>query len=153
MTPEAVGQRAIAVRLRRSFAAPREKVFRAWTDPEALRSWWCPPGWIPAEIEINLRTGGEYRIGMRNRENGSLVSVCGRFLEVHRPERLLYTWHWENAFHGIPEMRVSVEFAESGSQTEITLIHENLPEVGVCLRHRAGWIAAWDRMEQSCLKC
>lgn len=79
--------------------------------------------------------------------------MCGRFLEVQRPERPVYTWNWENAFHGMPEMRVTVEFAESGSQTEVTLIHENLPEAGVCLRHRAGWIAAWNRMEESCLRC
>ena len=152
MIPEATGQRAISIRLRRWFAAPREKVFRAWTNPEALKNWWCPMGWAPGEIEIDLRVAGTYRIGMRNRESGIPVSVYGRFLEVQRPERLVYTWQWENAFQDMPETRVTVQFVERGMGTEVVLTHENLPEIGVCVRHRSGWIAAWDRMEESCLK-
>jgi uncharacterized protein YndB with AHSA1/START domain len=150
--PETTGQCAIRIRLRRWFAAPREKVFRAWTNPEALKTWWCPSGWTPAEIEIDLSVAGKYRIGMRRGGSDTCVSVYGRFLEVQMPERLVYTWRWENAFHDMPETRVTVQFVENGSGTEVVLIHENLPEVGVCLRHRAAWIAAWNRMEELCLK-
>ena len=89
---------------------------------------------------------------MGNMESGIPVSVYGRFLEVQRPERLVYTWQWENAFQDMPETRVTVQFVERGAGTEVVLTHENLPEIGVCLRHRSGWIAAWDRMEESCLK-
>ena len=152
MIPQATGHRAISIRLRRWFAAPRGNVFRAWTNPEALKSWWCPIGWAPAEIEIDLRVGGKYRIGMRNMESGLRVSAYGRFLEVDSPERLVYTWRWENAFHDMPETRITVQFIEYGSGTEVVLTHENLPEIDVCLRHRSGWIAAWNRMEESCLK-
>jgi len=109
-------------------------------------------GWALVEIEVDLRVAGMYRIAMRNRESGLPVSVCGRFLEIHTPERLVYTWQWENAFLDMPETRVTVQFVESGTGTEVVLIHENFPEVGVCLQHRAGWIAAWSRMEMSCLE-
>jgi len=151
--PEVAGRRAICTTLRRWFAAPRQNVFRAWTHPEALKNWWCPIGWAPAEMEIDLRVAGTYRIGMRNLASGLLVSVYGRFLEVHTPERLVYTWRWENAFHDMPETRITVQFVEHNTGTEVVLTQDNLPEVGVCLRHRAGWIAAWNRMEELCLNC
>jgi uncharacterized protein YndB with AHSA1/START domain len=138
----------ISVRLRRWFDAPRESVFRAWTDPETLRQWWCPAGWTPGDIEVDLRVAGAYRIGMRNSFSGAAVSVRGRFLEVKKPDRLVYTWQWENAFDGI-ETRVTVQFAERGTGTEIVLFHEDLPEISVCLRHREAWIAAWRRIDIS----
>ena len=140
-------QTGIAIRLHRRFAAARERVFQAWTDPEILKQWWCPNGWVPTEIEVDLRTGGTYRIGMRRVEGGAPVYVYGRFLEVSSPNRLVYTWHWENAFEEMPETRVTVQFADSGGATEVVLMHENLPEIPVCLRHRDGWIAAWKRIE------
>jgi uncharacterized protein YndB with AHSA1/START domain len=139
----------IAFRLRRRFTAPRENVFRAWTDPEVLKRWWCPNGWLPAEIEVDLRVGGTYRIGMRRAESGRPIYVHGRFLDVQTPERLVYTWRWENAFVQMPPTRVTVQFVESAGTTEVVLIHENLPEIAVCLRHRSGWMAAWERLEQS----
>jgi hypothetical protein len=46
----------------------------------------------------------------------------------------------------MPETRVTVEFIDCAGSTEIVLLHEHLPEIGVCLRHRAGWIAALDRV-------
>ena len=144
----ATEKHAISIRLRRWFAASREHVFRAWTNPEALKRWWCPIGWAPGEIQIDLRVAGTYRIEMRNIASGARVSVYGRFLEVCVPDRLVYTWQWENAFQEMPQTRVTVQFVESSAGTEVVLIHEDLPEVSVCLRHRAGWIAAWNRIER-----
>lgn len=150
MILEPIAQRTgIAFRLRRRFTAPRENVFRAWTDPEVLKRWWCPNGWLPAEIEVDLRVGGTYRIGMRKAESGRPVYVYGSFLEVQMPERLVYTWRWENAFEQMPPTRVTVQFVESAETTEVVLIHEHLPEIAVCLRHRSGWMAAWERLERS----
>ena len=54
----------VAIHAQRRFAAPPERVFHAWTEPEALKRWWCPPGWTAADIEVDLRVGGAYRIGM-----------------------------------------------------------------------------------------
>jgi len=109
MQLSAVERTGISFRLQRRFYRPRENVFRAWTDPEVLRRWWCPEGWIPAEIEVDLRVGGSYRIGMRRRSGGEPVYVCGSFLEVDSPEKLAYTWQWENAFEQMPQTRVTVQ--------------------------------------------
>lgn len=152
MTPASDDQRgSITIQLRRRFTAPREKVFRAWTDADVLKRWWCPQGWVPAEVEVDARAGGAYRIGMRRPGLGPPIYVYGHFLEVQPPERLVYTWQWENAFEQMPQTRVTVQFIEGGATTDIVLTHEDLPEIPVCLLHRAGWIAAWERIERSLL--
>jgi len=56
--------------LRRIFKAPREKVFRAWTDPEELKKWWGPEGYATPSAEVDLRVGGKYRLGMRKLPDG-----------------------------------------------------------------------------------
>ena len=148
MSESASKQAGITLRLERRFAAPREKVFRAWTQPEALKRWWCPDGWMPAEIDVDLRVGGSYRIGMRPLAGGPPVYVCGQFVEVRPPERLLYTWRWDGAFDEMLETRVTVEFRDAGDATEIVLTHENFPDPQTWHQYRQGWIAACDRMER-----
>ncbi|HEV2690868.1 MAG TPA: SRPBCC domain-containing protein, partial [Bryobacteraceae bacterium] len=120
IAPPVSEQGDIAYRLRRRFAARRERVFRAWTDEAALRQWWCPRGWTPADIAIDLRVGGAYRIGMRKTEADKNISVCGRFLEVRSPELLVYTWHWDGAFEEMPETQVTVQFSEEDGGTEVS---------------------------------
>ena len=148
MPTSAPSTRSTTLRLTRHFAASRERVFDAWTTPEALKRWWCPPGWRPERIEIDLRTGGAYYFGMRRSDSHPIVSIEGRFLEVHRPERLVYTWRWRGAFDGMPETRVRVEFQSVDRGTDVVLVHENFASVPLWHRHRSGWIAACDRMEQ-----
>jgi uncharacterized protein YndB with AHSA1/START domain len=138
----------ITLRLSRRFSRTPEAVFRAWTNPDNIRRWWSPAGWTPAEMEVDLRVGGSYRLGMRRIEGGHTVYVHGRFLEVCVPRRLIYSWKWENAFEQMPETQVTVSFIESDGGTELELIHERLPEISICLRVRAGWLDAWQRLKK-----
>lgn len=137
----------ITLRLRRKFSKPPAKVFHAWTQPEALKRWWCPPGWQPRDITVDLRAGGSYRIGMHRTSDSKPVSIEGEFVEVAPPLKLVYTWRWLGAFEEMPETRVTVEFLAVDRGTEIILTHENFPGVPSWQQHRAGWIAACDRME------
>jgi len=135
--------------LQRRFRASPERVFRAWTQPATLREWWCPAGWIAGDIEIDLRVGGVYRIGMvRAGNDGTGVSVQGKFLEVRPPERLVYTWRWEGAFAGMPETLVTLELRGTGNDTLLTLRHANFSDAGERQQHRSGWIAACDRLDR-----
>jgi len=147
MQVPAAKQAGITLRLQRKFSKPPAKVFLAWTQPEALKRWWCPPGWEPAEIAVDVRVDGAYRLGMRRASDGKLVSIEGRFLEVAPPHKLVYTWRWQGAFEEMPQTRVTVEFLAMDQGTEIVLTHENFPGVPSWQQHRAGWIAACDRME------
>lgn len=139
----------VGIELQRRFRASPERIFQAWTQPAALREWWCPPGWIAGEIEIELRVGGSYRIGMvRPGSPGTGVSVSGRFLEVRPPERLVYTWRWEGAFAEMPETLVTLELRGSNSEALLTLHHDDFADQGLRQQHRSGWIAACDRLDR-----
>jgi uncharacterized protein YndB with AHSA1/START domain len=148
MPPATIESAGVGIQLQRRFRASPERVFRAWTQPAALREWWCPPGWLAREIEIDLRVGGAYRIAMfRAGSSGTGVAVAAQFLEVSPPERLVYTWRWEAAFAAMPETLVILELRGSEDETLLTLRHENFCDPGVGQQHRSGWIAACDRLD------
>ena len=139
----------IDIELQRRFRASPERVFRAWTQPVALREWWCPPGWIAGEIDIDLRMGGAYRIGMSRTGSVSAgISVSGHFLEVRPPERLAYTWRWEGAFAEMPETLVTLELRGSDNETLLTLHHDNFTDLGLRQQHRSCWVSACDRLDR-----
>ena len=149
MRPAANGQAQVAIELQRRFRASPERLFRAWTQPDALRQWWCPAGWAAGEAEIDLRTGGAYRIEMRRiGADGPGVAVSGRFLEVRPPERLVFTWRWRGAFAQMPETLVTLELSGSESDTLLTLRHDQFTDLALRSQHRGGWMAACDRLER-----
>jgi uncharacterized protein YndB with AHSA1/START domain len=75
----------------RSFAAPRERVFRAFTEPEHVQRWMLgPEGWTMPVCEMDLRVGGEWRCVWRNGD-GEEFTIQGVFREIERPARLVYT--------------------------------------------------------------
>ena len=124
--------------LRRTFQAPREKVFRAWTDPEELRKWWGPDGYETPIAEVDLRVGGAYRFGMRKLPDGDIFYLQGTYREVRPPERLVYTWRWE-ATPELGETLVTVEFHDRGGSTEVALTHELFPTDKARSDHEKGW--------------
>jgi uncharacterized protein YndB with AHSA1/START domain len=136
--------------LQRTFRASPERVFRAWTQPAALREWWCPAGWVAREINIDLRVGGGYSIAMSRVDgSGTDVSVRGHFLEIRPPERLVYTWRWEGAFAEMPETLVSLHMLGSGNETRLTLRHDNFTDLNLRQQHRSGWMAACARLDRA----
>ena len=133
------------LRLRRTFAAPREKVFRAWTQPEELTKWWGPEGYATPSAEVDLRVGGKYRLGMMKLPDGKIFYLSGTYREVRPPERLVYTWRWEaQPEHG--ETLVTVEFRAVGDSTEVDLIHEVFPTQKARDDHNRGWSGCLDRL-------
>ncbi|MFD7245777.1 SRPBCC family protein [Streptomyces massasporeus] len=85
----------LRVRLRRALDGSCPAVFRELTDPRELARWWGPDGFTIPRVESDLRPGGAYRIAMRPPE-GELFYLVGEFLEVEPPERLVYTFRWED---------------------------------------------------------
>jgi uncharacterized protein YndB with AHSA1/START domain len=125
--------------LTRTLPAPPERVFKAWTDPEALTRWWVPvEGMSCPEAEVDLRVGGRHRITMRNTQ-GELLSVGGVYREVTPPTRLVYTWSWTGTSDDGIETVVTVEFRPAGERTELVLTHEGFPDQVRCDRHEGGW--------------
>lgn len=78
----------------REFDAPREAVWRAWTDPAIASQWMHPHGLVtpPESVQIDLRESGSYRYTMVLEETGEQWPTSGEYLEVREPERLRFTW-------------------------------------------------------------
>ncbi|MFD6071976.1 SRPBCC domain-containing protein, partial [Amycolatopsis lurida] len=73
--------------------APRELVFRVWTDPDHLAQWWGPTGFRATSCTVNLTEGGKWRICMSDGETEFWAS--GVYHEIVPPERLVFSFAWE----------------------------------------------------------
>lgn len=130
--------------LSRTFDAPRETVFKAWTDPAVFTQWWGPPGVTAPSYNIDLRVGGKYRIA--NKTPDGMMYVTGVFQEVRVPEKLVFTWAWEEDAGLGHESLVTLEFAAKDKQTELTLTHERLANSESRDGHGQGWTGAFDSL-------
>ena len=131
----------VQLTVRQTFPTDVERVFRAWSQPEEMRRWFSPVGFTTHFAEADVRPGGRYRIGMRPPE-GDTVVATGVYREVSPPERLVFTWMWEEGQAGhAGETLVTVEFRPVPGGTEVVLTHELLPDDAAAEMHRQGWIA------------
>jgi len=107
--------------LTRLFDAPREKVFRAWTDPELMKQWFVPKPWTIASVETDLRSGGASCIVMRD-PDGKEYPNNGVYLEVIENEKIVftdaYTVGWEPTQK--PFFTAIVTFEDEGGKTRYT---------------------------------
>lgn len=122
------------VRVSKLLAATPEEVFDAWTDPESLAIWFLPGPVRVGPVEIDLRVGGRYRIVVTGE---SQHEMSGEYLEIARPNRLVFTWY--SAGTGGAETLVTIEFEARGSRTELILTHEQLPDRQAAAQHESGW--------------
>ncbi len=132
------------LQLKRIFPAPREKVFRAWTDPKELKKWFAPTDEYTVPFaEVDLRVGGNYRIAMQA-PDGNLHIAIGTYREILPPEKLVFTWSWEGA--DMQETLVIIEFRKQGNSTEVVLTHKLFPNVEARDKHSQGWTGCLDRL-------
>jgi uncharacterized protein YndB with AHSA1/START domain len=136
------------LQLNRIVPASRERVFAAWTTPEAIKVWFGPDSCRVLDVQVDLRVDGEYCFSLSTEDLGE-IKVHGRYLEVTPPTKLIYTWRWE----GNPELTVgtslvTVEFTSAGTFTEIRLTHEQLPSIESRDDHGRGWSGTFDKLEK-----
>lgn len=138
----------------RVFDAPRALVFKVWTAPEHLARWWGPRGFELLSYEADVRPGGTYRFGARapaanefgdEAPAGSEHWCHGVYREVTPPERLVFTWAWEEP-DGTPKLEtlVTVTFAERDGKTELTLHQALFESVTARDLHGEGWNGTLD---------
>jgi uncharacterized protein YndB with AHSA1/START domain len=109
------------ITITRTYDAPRELLWRAWTEPEELAQWWGPPGWsTPLDgVTMDVRPGGVFRLTSIS-DQGVEMPVVGTYREVVEPERIVLEEPPEEAWH---EGSVSVvTFTDlGGGRTEMAL--------------------------------
>lgn len=133
----------IFLRIERDFDAPRELVFRAWTDPEHLAKWWGPEGMTATHVELDPRPGGRYRCSM-GAPDGSENWVQGTYREVVEPERLVFTWAWETDGEPGDETLVTLQFQDNGGGTRLIVTHEGFDTEESRDQHKFGWSSSLD---------
>ena len=99
----------------RVFDAPRELVWKAWTDPEHVARWFGPRGFTTprSTVTMDVRPGGTFEFTMVSNDDGTEIPSGGTFLEVVEPERLV--WRDRDI-----DLMVTVTFADLGDRTEMT---------------------------------
>jgi uncharacterized protein YndB with AHSA1/START domain len=132
----------------RVFDAPRRLVFQAWTDPKEAAHWWRPKGFVSVSCEMEVRPGGTWRRAMRA-PGGGLHIGRGVYREILAPERLVFTYAWEDS-EGRPghETLVTVTFTDRGEKTELTLRQAVFETPATRDAHEGGWMSCLERFAE-----
>jgi len=133
--------------LARHYPVAPEKVWRAWTDPEAVKRWWGPgPGEPVAVAELEVRVGGGFRIVFGG-PKGTDHEVRGTYLEVVPNQKLVFTWTWPRTTPE-RESQVTIVFRAVDGGTQLDFRHEQLFDEKVRDDHKRGWSGSLDKLAE-----
>ena len=134
------------VRIERTFRAPAEKVFDAWTSEEVIRRWWHTElGWETAEAEVDPRVGGVVRVVMRDPNKDVEYGGGGNYTEIERPTRLAFTWIWDDDTR---RTLIELDFEETDGVTTVRFTHSGLWDEEAVRSHEDGWGKLFDNLER-----
>lgn len=149
-----------ALVITRVFDAPREMVWKAWTEPKRMMQWWGPKGFTAPVCKIDFRVGGKYLSCMRSPDGKDYWST-GVYREIDPPKRLVCTDSFadENgnvvpATHygmgaDLPlEFLVKITFEEQQGKTKMTLRHEGFPVGNMKDMTNVGWNESFDKLAE-----
>jgi len=129
----------------RTFQAPAEAVFDAWTSEEVLRRWFhAEHDWETPEAQVDLRLGGTVRVVMRDPEKDVEYGGGGHYTEIDPPTRLVFTWTWDEDTDR--ETMIELDFEEVDGATTVRLTHSNLKDQEAVISHDGGWNACFDNL-------
>ncbi|TAK53154.1 MAG: SRPBCC domain-containing protein [Bacteroidetes bacterium] len=145
----------------RIFDAPRELVWRAWTEPEHLMRWWGPKDFTSPVCKMDFRVGGKYLFCIRDPEGKDYWST-GIYREIIPMEKIVCTDAFadENgnevpaSQYGMPgdwsdELLVTITFEDMGGKTKMTLRHTGIPAGDMSEMTGAGWNQSFDKLAES----
>jgi len=120
-------------------------VFAAFTHPGQLVKWWGPAGFTIPSVDFTAQVGERYRIKMQP-PDGDAFHLAGEFREVEPPERLVYTFVWEEADPDDVETLVTLSFGDLGQSTEVALVQAAFKTEARRALHRDGWSESLDKL-------
>jgi uncharacterized protein YndB with AHSA1/START domain len=134
------------LRIERTFQAPAEAVFAAFTTEEVIRRWWqAELGWETTEAEVDLRVGGVVRVVMRDPSKDVDYGGGGHYTEIDPPTRLAFTWIWD----GHPRRTlIEIDFEERDGGTKVTFTHSSLWDEEAVRDHEDGWTKLFNSLER-----
>lgn len=142
--PAKAGTSDTTLVIRRSFDADIDTVFRALTDPYAIKDWFGPGAAKVNRAESDLRVGGKWVIEMIG-ENCEEHNISGEYLTVDRPRKVVFTWAWQSTPERVSQVTYALQSGNSG-RTVLTLTHERFADVEARNRHEFGWNGSLDKL-------
>ena len=137
---------ARVVRIERTFDAPAEDVFDAWTSAEVLRRWFKPgQDWGAPSAEVDLRVGGTVWVVMRA-PDGTESGARGEYTLIDRPHRLAFTWTFDDDPSN--QQMIELEFTESDGVTTVLFVNSGISHPKRRDEQYDGWQACLDNMER-----
>ena len=134
------------LRITRRYPAAPEKVWRAWTDPQALSRWFGPAdteGVLVAELDV--RVGGRYHIRFRTRD-GETHDVSGVYQEIVENRRLVFSWAWKSTPERVS--RVAITLTPVDGHTQLDFVHDRFFDAAARNNHERGWGGSFERLDQ-----
>lgn len=132
-----------SLKLSRVVKAPRERVYNAFLDEEALAKWMPPAGYTAKVYHLDPRQGGTYRARFSSLDKSDVHSFGGTYLDLTPYERIVHTDAFETddpKFQS--EMRVTITFKEVPEGTEVTVLQEGIPAAIPLDDAHAGWTSS-----------
>lgn len=133
----------IALRIERTFDAPRELVFAAWTEQERMKRWHAAKDFEVVFVESDPRVGGSWRFSMES-PDGTRHSAGGVYREVSPPGRLVLTHAWEDRPR--VETLITISFFDEGGRTRMIFEQVGFENEAVRDSHDGGWNEAFDHL-------
>jgi uncharacterized protein YndB with AHSA1/START domain len=138
---------ARVVRIERTFDAPAEAVFDAWTSPEVMSRWFRPGrDWGTPSAEVDLRVGGTVRVVMRD-PNGDEVGAGGEYTEIDRPRRLVMTWTFDDEPENL--QMIELEFSEEAGRTTVLFVNSDISHDERRDAQEEGWQHCFDELDRA----
>ncbi|MEO7641543.1 MAG: SRPBCC domain-containing protein [Ramlibacter sp.] len=132
------------LRLSRVYPASAEKIWQAWTDPQALSRWFGPgePDSV-THARMDVRVGGRYEIAFRT-QDGLEHQVSGVYQEVLPQRRLVFSWAWQSTPERVS--LVTVELEPAGAGCALRFLHERFFDRDASDSHARGWTATFEKL-------
>ena len=142
------------VRVRRTIAAPPERVYRAWLDPELMSRWFAPAEFTVRKAEVDERVGGRLRVWHADGEGNDVGGAESEIVELVPGERIVLRWQFvgpDRATDPALTSRLTITFTPTPDGTQLDLTHDRLgglrdrfPEIAQGVRR--GWESALDSL-------
>ena len=133
--------------LTRQYAAPPERLWRAWTEAQVLKQWWSTSAGQGVSVaELDVRAGGRYRICFGG-AHGNEHECAGVYQEVAKPKKLAFTWSWPRTTPDRVSL-VTILFNAKGSGTELVFKHERFFDEAARDSHQRGWTGLLEKLDE-----
>jgi uncharacterized protein YndB with AHSA1/START domain len=133
------------IQVSKSFDISKEKLYKAWTEPEELKQWWKPMDKQLTKVENEITEGGTVRYQFEDN-----LQVRGEYKEVTPGEKLVYSWIWEVPEESLHkgEYLLTVSFKDDGDGgSSLDISQQNIMEEHAVKPHQTGWDGALEDLK------